>query len=87
MGYTMAQIDVMMPAYNAARTIGAAVASLQRQTHADLRIIVVDDGSSDGTATVLDEITREDGRIVVLRQENQGIVGARNTALAATAST
>lgn len=86
MGYTMAQIDVMMPAYTAAGTIGAAIASLQRQTHADLRIMVVDDGSSDGTATVLDEIAREDGRIVVLRQENQGIVGARNTALAATAS-
>lgn len=76
------RIDVMMPAFNAARTIGAAIGSLQRQTHADLRILVVDDGSSDETPAVVAGLARRDGRILATRQENRGIVGARNAALA-----
>ena len=75
------RIDVLMPAFNAASTIGAAVGSLQKQTHADLRILVVDDGSTDATPAILEALARDDGRIVVLRQENRGIVGARNAAL------
>ena len=75
------RIDVMMPAFNAARTIESSIASLQRQTHADLRILVVDDGSTDATPDILARLARDDGRVLVFRQENRGIVGARNAAL------
>lgn len=83
----MVQIDVIMPAYNVARTIGDALGSLQRQTHTDLRVLVVDDGSTDGTADLLAAIARKDPRIVVLRQQNRGTAAARNAALAAASST
>ena len=76
----MVQIDVIMPAYNVARTIGDALGSLQRQTHTDLRVLVVDDGSTDGTADLLAAIRRKDPRIVVLRQQNRGTAAARNAA-------
>ncbi len=76
------RIDVMMPAFEAARTVRTAVESLLAQTHADLRIIAVNDGSTDVTGAILDSMAARDGRVTVLHQDNGGIVGARNAALA-----
>ncbi len=80
------QIDVMMPAFNAARTIASSIASLQRQTHGDIRILVVDDGSTDATPEILSALAQDDPRVVVCRQTNLGTVGARNAALRQTAT-
>ena len=74
----MALVSVIVPTYNRADTIKRAIASVQAQTFQDWELIVVDDGSTDDTASVLAGL---DPRLVLIRQENQGISGARNTGL------
>jgi glycosyltransferase involved in cell wall biosynthesis len=75
------RVDVLIPAYNAAETIGSAVESMQRQTLSDIRIHVVDDGSTDGTGARLAAMAAADGRIVVHTKANGGIVDALNYGL------
>lgn len=77
-----ALVDVLIPAYNAAATLRSAIASIQNQSVKSLRIIVVDDGSTDETPAILAELARGDDRITVLTQPNSGIVDALNNALA-----
>ena len=48
-------ISVIMPAYNEEKNIGAAIASIQQQTYTDFQLIIVNDGSTDGTATIVQE--------------------------------
>lgn len=76
-------IDVVIPAFNGARTVESAVASIQAQTLRDIRIIVVNDGSTDGTQAVVERLAAADGRIVLINRPNGGIVDALNTGLAA----
>jgi len=73
-------ISVIIPAYNAAKWLRAAVASVRGQTRPADEIIIVDDGSSDGT----DLLCREFGADVrYVRRENGGLAAARNTGVAA----
>lgn len=74
-------VDVLIPAYNAEATIADAIGSLQRQTFQDFRILVVNDGSTDGTGQVLQRIAAQDPRVHVTETTNRGIVAARNTLL------
>lgn len=74
-------IDVLIPAYNAADTIAESIACIQAQTITDLRIIVIDDGSSDATSAILENMAARDSRLVVRSQPNGGIVDALNKAL------
>lgn len=75
-------ISVVIPAYNRADTIRAAVGSVLRQTVGDLEVIVVDDMSADDTAAKVEAIG--DPRVRVIRHEvNQGGAAARNTGIAA----
>jgi glycosyltransferase involved in cell wall biosynthesis len=69
------RVSVVIPAYNAAPHIGAAIDSVVGQTYTDLEIIVVDDGSVDNTAAVLQTYN---GKIRYVRQENRGVSSARN---------
>jgi hypothetical protein len=70
-----------MPAYNAARFLAQAVDSILTQTHRDLELIVVDDGSTDDSYRILAARAAADSRVRVLRHEkNRGIIAARNTA-------
>lgn len=77
-----ARVDVLIPAYNADATLREAIASIQNQTVRDIRIIVINDGSTDGTGALLREIAAEDPRVVAIDTRNEGIVSALNTALA-----
>lgn len=70
------RIGVVIPAYNAAQWIGDAILSVLRQTHADWRLVVVDDGSSDRTSEVAAAFT--DVRMQLIRQQNAGVSAARN---------
>jgi glycosyltransferase involved in cell wall biosynthesis len=74
-------VDVLIPAYNAAETIHSAIESIQRQTLFDIRIHVVDDGSTDGTAACLANMASTDARIVIHTKANGGIVDALNHGL------
>ncbi len=76
-------VSVIVPAYNAARTLGDTLDSIRRQTHPHLEIIVVDDGSRDRTAAVAEAHAAEDERIRLVRQENGGVARARNAGAAA----
>lgn len=72
-------ISLVMPAFNAAATVEHAVDSVRAQTWTQWELLVVNDGSTDATAAVLERI--QDPRIRVFTQSNQGVSAARNTAL------
>lgn len=74
----MSLVSIIMPTYNRRQTIQSAIASVQRQTFQDWELIVVDDGSTDGTASLIEG---SDPRLVLIRQENQGVNAARNAAM------
>ena len=75
-------VSVIIPAYNAAPYVVAAVDSALAQTYAPVEIVVVDDGSTDGTAEVLRPY-REAGTITYIYQKNAGLSSARNTGIRA----
>lgn len=79
---TFPRVDVVIPAYNAGATVGAAIGSCLAQTAPDLRVIVVDDGSSDTTAAIVRLMAQGDPRVCLLSQANRGIAAAMNLGLA-----
>ena len=76
-------VSVVIAAYNAAGFIAATCRSAMRQTWHPLEIIVVDDGSTDGTGDIVDALAAADPRLRVIRQSNLGVAAARNRAIAA----
>ena len=70
------RIGVVIPAFNAEQWIGDAIASVLAQTHRDWWLVVVDDGSTDGTSEVVSRFS--DSRIRLVRQANAGVAAARN---------
>lgn len=79
---TMPRVSVIMPAYNCARFIDAAIASVLAQTEASLELIVIDDGSKDDTLARATSWSNRDSRVRVLTQPNSGRPGAtRNVGL------
>ena len=77
-------VSVIVPAWNAHATIEAALASVLDEAAVPLECVVVDDGSSDGTAAVVEAIAARDPRIVLIRSpRNEGVSEARNRALRA----
>ena len=71
--------SVIIPAYNATATLADTVASVRRQRAGQLEIVIVDDGSTDGTATLVRELGED---IRYIHQSNAGAAAARNTGLA-----
>jgi len=74
-------VSVLLPAYNAAGTLGAALRSVERQSLRDWECLVVDDGSTDGTAEVAREFVEKDARFRLLSVPHGGIVAALNDGL------
>jgi len=72
---------VLLPARDAAGTVRAAVVSILRQTSRDLSLVVVDDGSRDGTAAILSRLAERDRRLLLVRGSGEGIAGALNLGL------
>jgi glycosyltransferase involved in cell wall biosynthesis len=71
-----------MPAFEAERTLAAALRSLQRQTEGDWECLVVDDGSKDGTRVIAADFARSDPRVRLVEREHRGIVAALRAGLA-----
>jgi hypothetical protein len=78
------RVAVIVPAYNFERFIADALDSVIAQTYGQWECIVVDDGSTDGTAAVAERYAAADTRIRCLRQPNRGVSAARNLALRST---
>lgn len=74
-------VSVIVPVYNTARFLEKCVKSILAQSYTNLEVILVDDGSSDGSSDICDMLSKEDERIVVIHQENQGSGRARNNGL------
>ena len=75
------KVSVIVPAYNIAELLPRCLDSISAQSHADLEIIAVNDGSTDGTSDVLRDHARRDSRIRVIEKPNGGVGSARNAAL------
>jgi glycosyltransferase involved in cell wall biosynthesis len=75
-------VSVVIPVYNGEAHIAAALDSALLQTHPHLEVIVVDDGSTDGTCDIVESRRAGDGRVRLVRQENAGVAAARNRGIA-----
>lgn len=76
-----ALLSVIVPVYNVAAFLPRCLESLIHQTHRNMEIICVNDGSTDGSASILDEYAAKDTRIKVIHQKNAGVSVARNRGL------
>lgn len=77
----MELISVIVPVYNVENYLERCVASILKQTYTDLEIILIDDGSTDKSGAICDELQKKDSRIIVLHKENGGQSSARNLGL------
>jgi glycosyltransferase involved in cell wall biosynthesis len=78
---TVPLVSVTIPAYNAAPYIRQTLESVLFQTYRNLEVIVVDDGSQDETGRIVEYAAKNDDRVILLRQPNQGVAEARNAAI------
>ncbi|MEU0136183.1 CDP-glycerol glycerophosphotransferase family protein [Streptomyces sp. NPDC006296] len=76
------RLTVVVPLYNVEEYLGACLESLAAQTMPDLEVVMVDDGSTDGSADVAMEFSRRDPRFRLIRQRNGGLGAARNAGAA-----
>jgi len=82
------KVSVIIPCYNVRDHVGCAIRSALSQTYADIELIVVDDGSSDGTVAVVQEFVRADPRRVhFIAAQHRGACAARNAGLASATGT
>lgn len=77
----MVQISVIVPVYNAEKTIGACIESILDQSFKQFELILMDDGSTDNSGSICDEYSEKDSRIVVVHQKNTGVSQARNNGI------
>lgn len=75
------KVSVIMPVYNSGKYLKTAVDSILSQSLKEIELILVDDGSTDGSSERCDEYAAKDSRVVVIHQKNGGICNARNAAL------
>ena len=77
----MDMISVIVPAYNCQDTIERCIKSIQNQTYKNIEIIVINDGSTDGSEAVIKELQSQDERIKLISIPNGGVSHARNTGI------
>ena len=75
----MNKISVIVPVYNVENELERCVKSICDQTYKNLEIILVDDGSTDNSGIICDELAKKDERIKVIHQKNMGLASARLT--------
>ena len=75
-------ISIVIPVYNVKKYLRQCVDSVLNQTYNNLQVILVDDGSTDGSSDICDEYKQKDDRVKVIHQKNMGKSGARNRGIA-----
>lgn len=76
------RISIIVPVYNVASYLTTCINSILMQTFSNYEVILIDDGSSDGSGPLCDEFADRDERILVIHQENRGLSSARNAGVA-----
>ncbi|MGL4616780.1 MAG: glycosyltransferase family 2 protein [Mycoplasmoidaceae bacterium] len=71
-------VSILIPSYNAARFLKRSINSCIHQTHKNIEIIIVNDGSTDSSIDILDELEKKDERIKIYHQDNKGVSATRN---------
>ena len=74
-------VSIVVPVYNSERDLRRCMDSILRQTYGNLEVLLVDDGSTDGSGAICDAYARTDGRVSVLHTDNQGPASARNAGM------
>lgn len=74
-------ISIIVPVYNANKYLLRCIQSIQKQTYTNIEIILIDDGSTDGSEKICDDLAKRDKRIIIFHQENGGQASARNKGL------
>lgn len=77
----MPLVSAVVPVYNVAGLLGSCLDSLLKQTHRNIEIICINDGSTDESALVLSDYQKKDKRISIFEQKNKGLSAARNAGL------
>lgn len=74
-------ISVIIPVYNVEKHLENCIKSILSQSYTDIEVILVDDGSKDGSGAICDRFASEDSRVRVIHKENGGVATARNTGI------
>jgi len=77
------KVSVIVPVYNGAQYLRECIDSILAQSHSDLEVIIVDDGSTDDSPAICDSYAASDSRVCVLHGENKGLSSARNKGIEA----
>ncbi len=79
--YVPGLISIIVPVYNVRNYLRRCIDSIVRQTYTDIEILIIDDGSDDGSGQICDDYQKEDKRIKVFHVKNRGASAARNLGL------
>lgn len=71
-------VSIIVPVYNKSQYLDNCLESITRQTYSDIEILLIDDGSTDGSEYICDQWSQRDPRIKVIHQKNAGVSAARN---------
>ena len=75
---SQAVVSIVVPVYNSSKHLGDCLDSIRNQSYTNLDIVLIDDGSTDGSAEICDKYSKKDPRIRVVHQSNGGIGKAQN---------
>ena len=79
----MPKVSVIIPVYNVEKYLRKCLESIFKQTYKNIEIIVVNDGSTDGSCQVLNDLKEEDDRLIIINKKNGGLSSARNAGIEA----
>lgn len=74
-------VSIILPVYNVEKYFEKCINSIMRQTHKNIEIILIDDGSKDSSGVMADNFAQKDKRIKVIHKQNEGVSSARNTGI------
>lgn len=82
---TTPKVSIILPVYNAEKTLSSTIHSLEEQSLKDIQIVCIDDGSSDNSLSILRHFAERNSNIIVIPTNNQGVYKARKKGIAASA--